>query len=62
MSKTKRFLKSIEAEQDYLGELHAKIVTTVDARCERQSLARKPFGISQSVQLAILGQAYSQIP
>jgi predicted nucleic acid-binding Zn-ribbon protein len=34
MSQTKRFLESIEAEQDYLIELHAKIETTVAALCE----------------------------
>ena len=34
MSQTKRFLESIEAEQDHLGELHAKIATTVAALCD----------------------------
>ena len=34
MSQTKRFLESIEAEQDYLIELHAKIETTVASLCE----------------------------
>jgi hypothetical protein len=34
MSQTKRFLESIEAEQDYLIELHAKIETTVAALCD----------------------------
>jgi hypothetical protein len=37
MSQTKRFLESIEAEQDYLGELHAKIETTVAALCDGDS-------------------------
>ena len=34
MSQTKRLLESIEAEQDHLGELHAKIETTVAALCD----------------------------
>ena len=34
MSQTKRFLESIEAEQDYLSELHAKIETTLAGLCD----------------------------
>ena len=34
MSQTKRFLENIEAEQDCLIELHAKIETTVASLCE----------------------------
>jgi hypothetical protein len=34
MSQTKRFLESIEAEQDCISELHAKIEATVTALCD----------------------------
>jgi uncharacterized protein Yka (UPF0111/DUF47 family) len=34
MSQTKRFLESIEAEQDCISELHAKIEATVAALCD----------------------------
>ena len=49
MGQTSRFLEKIEAERDYMRELHAKIVTTVTASCEGD------IGKSENVLSAIWG-------
>ena len=53
MSQTKRFLESIEAEQDHLSEIHAKIKTTLVALCDGdvEKLENQSNGLSRNVGL-----------
>ena len=53
MSQTKRFLESIEAEQDHLSEIHAKIKTRLVTLCDGdvEKLENQSNGLSRNVGL-----------
>ena len=53
MSQTKRFLESIEAEQDHLSEIHTNIKTTLVALCDGdvEKLENQSNGLSRNVGL-----------
>ena len=53
MSQTKRFLESIEAEQDHLSEIHTNIKTTLVTLCDGdvEKLENQSNGLSRNVGL-----------